>query len=248
MPAPTTDTDGGLFDGVKNVLEALGLGGASASASDSESRAEDVIDTTAEVIADAPAPAAPAPPPAGPPGPAVESRRDNGRAFMPSELAEPLYRFAAGLEALNRDMSTARAADRLSDRLALAWAGWRGEVLGWAQQLEAGAWSREDPAGDIAAVVRRQAKLPRWRQLLEQESGQRAQHSRADVCTATGTGRMGQAATTVASKAAGLPLGWKVAIGVGLAWGAVKVVPSLIDAIMEPFSSGGSSSSGNGGG
>jgi hypothetical protein len=245
---PDTDQDdGSLLDGALNVAAALGemFGDAPAEqpqgARAKAKPAPEVIEVEATVITDEPAKsptATTAPPSAGTPptAPPVEARQTNGRAFLPSTLAAPLYRLAAAVELLNQDFTAARAAGTVGDHLASNWTGWRGDLLAWAGELAGGAWPREDEGGVRAGIQRRHDKLPRWRELLERESGRRAAHSRGrgEVAGVRTSGR-----TTAEAKAPGiwegLPTLVKGALVLGIGWGAVQVVPAIIDAISDPL-------------
>jgi len=245
---PDTDTtDGGLLESAMNVAAAIGemFGAAPVEPPPAAAKAKpapDIIETTATVISDEPVRDDPAPAPGQPPpttgtaptAPPIEARQADGRAFLPSTLAAPLYRLAAAVELLNQDFTAARAAATVGDHLASNWAGWRGDLLAWAGQLIGGAWPHDDEGGVRAGIQRRRAKLPRWRELLERESGRQAAHSRGSMAGVQASGR---AATAPDAPGLweGLPLLVKGALVLGIGWGAVQVVPAIIDAISDPL-------------
>jgi hypothetical protein len=241
MPATDPTDSGSLLDGAMNVAEAIGemFGDPPPAPKPSGKAAPDIIETTATVISDEPVKPA-EPPPAGQPhaptAPPVEARQADGRAFLPSELAVPLYRLAAAVELLNQDFTAARAAGKLGDHPASGWAGWRGDLLAWGTRLAAGDYPHDDPGGVAAGIARRRAKVPKWRDLLERESGRTAVHSRGTAGgTVAGVQTSARAEPAAPGLWDGLPLLIKGALVLGIGWGAVQVVPAIIDAITEPL-------------
>lgn len=222
MPDTSTDNLGSFVQGAVDFLDALG-GGNSDPEPEIKRADADVIDVEAKVVEDPPpAPAAKHEPPP------VEARQANGRAFLPSDLAAPLYRLLQSVELLNQDITAARAVGKLCDKTATAWAGWRADLLSWAQDVEAGDWPREDPGAVLGTITRKRGRLPKWRAYVERETGLRAEHSRGTM------GAVPAKRDEAKSRVDGMPLLWKLGIAAGLVWGAAVVVPKIIDAVIEP--------------